>query len=381
MPVTSPSAVAASSSRLGQGPGERGRVELCRLLRGKRRRHAGALGVISSRLPRPTTSTRAGVLRVQRRELLEPALGVRRPRRAGQRRRQLLALVEADRGQAGVDLGNLRLPDLDLHGRRVYALAHASRASLPLSSRPEPRPGINKSRERQSMPSTVILGTARTPFGKMGGTLSSLDATDLGGHVIEAALERSGVAPEQVQQVVFGQVLQAGQGQIPSRQAQIKGGIPKEVPSETVNKVCASGMRSLGDRRHGDPRRRHRGRRHRRHGVDEPGALPAARRPLRLPDGRRRRGRRDDPRRPHQPLQREADDQRGERGLQRAGDHPRRHGPLRGALPPARRRGDRRRPARRGDRRRHREVAQGGEHGRDRRGDPPRDDDRGRSPS
>jgi len=96
------------------------------------------------------------------------------------------------------------------------------------------------------MPSSVILGTARTPFGKMGGGLSSLDATDLGGTVIEAALERSGVAPEQVEQVVFGQVLQAGQGQIPSRQAQIKGGIPKEVPSETINKVCASGMRSLG---------------------------------------------------------------------------------------------------------------------------------------
>src|SRR3954454_739928 len=96
------------------------------------------------------------------------------------------------------------------------------------------------------MPSTVILSSARTPFGKMGGTLSSLDATDLGGHVIEAALERSNVDPEQVQQVVFGQVLQAGQGQIPSRQAQIKGGIPKEVPSETVNKVCASGMRAVG---------------------------------------------------------------------------------------------------------------------------------------
>jgi acetyl-CoA C-acetyltransferase len=96
------------------------------------------------------------------------------------------------------------------------------------------------------MPSSVILGTARTPFGKMGGGLSSLDATDLGGTVIEAALDRSGVAPEQVEQIVFGQVLQAGQGQIPSRQAQIKGGIPKEVPSETINKVCASGMRSLG---------------------------------------------------------------------------------------------------------------------------------------
>src|SRR5918995_2654833 len=96
------------------------------------------------------------------------------------------------------------------------------------------------------MPSSVILGTARTPFGKMGGALASLDATDLGGHVISAALERSGVDPEQVQQVVFGQVLQAGQGQIPSRQAQIKGGIPKEVPSETINKVCASGMRAVG---------------------------------------------------------------------------------------------------------------------------------------
>jgi len=96
------------------------------------------------------------------------------------------------------------------------------------------------------MPTSVILGTARTPFGKMGGALASLDATDLGGHVIEAALERSNVDPGQVQQVVFGQVLQAGQGQIPSRQAQIKGGIPKEVPSETINKVCASGMRTIG---------------------------------------------------------------------------------------------------------------------------------------
>lgn len=96
------------------------------------------------------------------------------------------------------------------------------------------------------MPSSVILGTARTPIGKMGGGLASVDPTDLGGTAIAAALDRSGVAPEQVQQVVFGQVLQAGQGQIPSRQAQIKGGIPKEVPSETINKVCASGMRTIG---------------------------------------------------------------------------------------------------------------------------------------
>ncbi|MCD6014942.1 MAG: acetyl-CoA acetyltransferase [Solirubrobacterales bacterium] len=96
------------------------------------------------------------------------------------------------------------------------------------------------------MSQTVILGTARTPFGKMGGALASKDATDLAGEAIGAALERSDVAPEQVQQVIYGQVLQAGQGQIPSRQAQIKARIPREVPSETINKVCASGMRAIG---------------------------------------------------------------------------------------------------------------------------------------
>jgi acetyl-CoA C-acetyltransferase len=96
------------------------------------------------------------------------------------------------------------------------------------------------------MPSTVILSAARTPIGKLGGGLSSLDATDLGGTAIAAALERAEVEPDQVQHVVMGQVLQAGQGQIPSRQAQIKGGIPKEVPSETINKVCASGIRAAG---------------------------------------------------------------------------------------------------------------------------------------
>ncbi len=96
------------------------------------------------------------------------------------------------------------------------------------------------------MPKTVILGTARTPIGKMGGALASLDATELGGIAIQAALERADVAPDEVQHVIMGQVLQAGQGQIPSRQAQIKGGIPKEVSSETINKVCASGIRAAG---------------------------------------------------------------------------------------------------------------------------------------
>jgi len=96
------------------------------------------------------------------------------------------------------------------------------------------------------MPQTVILGAARTPIGKLGGGLSSLDATELGGTAIKAALERAEVAPDEVQHVVMGQVLQAGQGQIPSRQAQIKAGIPIEVSSETINKVCASGIRAAG---------------------------------------------------------------------------------------------------------------------------------------
>jgi len=96
------------------------------------------------------------------------------------------------------------------------------------------------------MPKTVILGTARTPIGKLGGGLASLDATDLGGVAIRGALDRADVDPDRVDHVVMGQVLQAGQGQIPSRQAQIKGGIPKEVSSETINKVCASGVRAVG---------------------------------------------------------------------------------------------------------------------------------------
>ena len=96
------------------------------------------------------------------------------------------------------------------------------------------------------MPKTVILSSARTPIGKLGGGLASVDATELGATAIKAALERAEVEPEQVQHVIMGQVLQAGQGQIPSRQAQIKAGIPKEVSSETINKVCASGIRAAG---------------------------------------------------------------------------------------------------------------------------------------
>jgi acetyl-CoA C-acetyltransferase len=96
------------------------------------------------------------------------------------------------------------------------------------------------------MSKTVILSAARTPIGKLGGGLSALPATALGSTAIAGALERADVDPSDVQHVVMGQVLQAGAGQIPSRQAQIGAGIPIETTSETINKVCASGMRAAG---------------------------------------------------------------------------------------------------------------------------------------
>ncbi|KZZ83801.1 acetyl-CoA C-acetyltransferase [Bacillus sp. SJS] len=95
------------------------------------------------------------------------------------------------------------------------------------------------------MGKTVIVGGARTPFGKFGGALQSLTASELGGIAVKEALERSGVRPEDVGEVILGNVLQGGQGQIPSRQAARHAGIPWEVKTETVNKVCASGLRSV----------------------------------------------------------------------------------------------------------------------------------------
>lgn len=99
------------------------------------------------------------------------------------------------------------------------------------------------------MVKTVLIDGARTAFGKMGGALQTLTASDLGGAAIKSALERSGIEATDVDEVIFGTVLQAGQGQIPSRQAATKAGLPWKVKTETINKVCASGMRSvtLGD--------------------------------------------------------------------------------------------------------------------------------------
>lgn len=99
---------------------------------------------------------------------------------------------------------------------------------------------------------TVIISAVRTPFGKLGGGLHELTAVDLGAQVIKEAIARAGLGDEEleaVDEVIMGMVLQGGAGQIPSRQAAYQAGIPWEVPSQTINKVCASGMRAvtLGD--------------------------------------------------------------------------------------------------------------------------------------
>jgi acetyl-CoA C-acetyltransferase len=95
------------------------------------------------------------------------------------------------------------------------------------------------------MARAVILSAVRTPFGRLGGGLADVPATELGAIAISAGLERAKVDPGQVGYVVMGQVLQAGAGQAPARQAAVAAGIPKEVPSDTINKVCASSIRAL----------------------------------------------------------------------------------------------------------------------------------------
>src|SRR5215475_14393961 len=95
------------------------------------------------------------------------------------------------------------------------------------------------------MPGSVIVSGARTPMGRLLGALTGFPAVDLGGVAIKAALERAGVPGDRVDYVIMGQVLQAGAGQIPSRQAAVAGGIPMTVPSITINKVCLSGLDAI----------------------------------------------------------------------------------------------------------------------------------------
>src|SRR3990170_7850890 len=92
---------------------------------------------------------------------------------------------------------------------------------------------------------TVITGIARTPIGRFGGAFRPLAAVDLGGVAIAAALQRSGIDPSQIDEVLFGHVIQAGTGQITARQAAVRGGLPMTVPATTINKVCLSGMTAI----------------------------------------------------------------------------------------------------------------------------------------
>jgi len=95
------------------------------------------------------------------------------------------------------------------------------------------------------MKEVVIVGAARTPVGRFGGTLKDIPAVQLGAIAVKEALKRAGVSPEQVNEVILGNVLQAGLGQNPARQVVIHSGIPKEVPATAINKVCASGLKSV----------------------------------------------------------------------------------------------------------------------------------------
>ncbi len=133
------------------------------------------------------------------------------------------------------------------------------------------------------MSEVVVVGYARTPIGKFGGGLASLTAMQLGGHAIAGALAKSGIDAGEVDYVAMGHVLQAGQGQITARQAAVEGGIGMEVPAETINKVCLSGMTAISRARDlirlGEARRHRR----RRDGVDDQRAVRARQGPPRLP--------------------------------------------------------------------------------------------------
>lgn len=95
------------------------------------------------------------------------------------------------------------------------------------------------------MTASVVVATARTPFGRFGGVLQPLTAVELGAHAVRVAVDRAGTEGEAVDQVILGMVLQAGAGQVPARQASLLAGLPRKVPAETVNKVCASGLRAV----------------------------------------------------------------------------------------------------------------------------------------
>ncbi len=177
----------------------------------------------------------------------------------------------------------------------------------------------------------VIASAARTPVGSFNGSLASLPAHELGKIAIKAALERAGVQPGDVSEVIMGQILAAGEGQNPARQASIGAGIPVDAPAWRINQLCGSGLRAVAlgmqqIRRLGPPDRRRR-----RPGEHEPGA---ARRPpaQRHEDGRRGAHRHHDQGRPVGRLQRLPHGHHGRERRAPVADHARGAGPLRRRL-------------------------------------------------
>ena len=207
------------------------------------------------------------------------------------------------------------------------------------------------------MREAVIVGGARTAIGRLLGSLSDFSAAELGGIAIKAALGRSGVGGQQVDYVIMGQVLQAGAGQIPSRQAAVAGGIPMTVPSVTINKVCLSGLNAIALAaqliRAGEFDVVVAGGMESMTGA--PHLLPGARRGYRfgsaeLIDAMAHDGLTD-------AFDQVSMGESTERHNARLGDQPGGAGRVRGGVAPASRRGDQERPARRGDRGRARAAA------------------------
>ena len=135
------------------------------------------------------------------------------------------------------------------------------------------------------MQSAVITSAVRLPTGKFLGALSPLPATDLGARVIREAVRRASIDPEIVDECIMGNVVSAGLGQAPARQAALDGGLPDHVGALTINKVCGSGLKAVMLAAQGNRHRRHRRRRGGRDGIDEQLSLCAAKRAERNADG------------------------------------------------------------------------------------------------
>ena len=190
----------------------------------------------------------------------------------------------------------------------------------------------------------VIVAAARTAVGKFGGTLAKTPAPELGAAVIANLLERAKLTGDQIGEVILGQVLTAGSGQNPARQAVIKSGLPQSVPGADDQRGLRLGPEGGDARRAGDPRRRLRDRHRRRPGEHEPGAARAARLARGPAHGRLEDGRLDDHRRPLGRLQQVPHGHHGRERRQEVRRQPREAGRARARLAAEGRRGAGRRP-------------------------------------